>query len=112
MTIWKAEIGSLSLRNLRDINLYNLGLQKKDDYVSLRGPALWEMTISTYMQIFSIRFTNISNRLLIGPRWETRGLVCNDGSPAGYYAKLAADDAPEEAKNKWVIYLEVRNGNK
>jgi hypothetical protein len=38
-------------------------------------------------------------------------LICNDGSPAGYYTRLAKDDAPDEAKNKWVIYLEVRNGD-
>ena len=41
--------------------------------------------------------------------WESRGLICNDGSPAGYYTRLADETDSDEVKNKWVIYLEVRN---
>ena len=34
---------------------------------------------------------------------QDRGLVCNDGSPGGYYFREATDVA---AENNWIFYLE------
>ncbi len=38
--------------------------------------------------------------------FEDRKLVCNDGSPGGYYIRLAPGAATDEEKNTWVFFQE------
>jgi hypothetical protein len=37
---------------------------------------------------------------------ESKNLLCNDGSPGGYYIRPALENAPQEAKNTWIFHQE------
>ena len=39
------------------------------------------------------------------PDYEDKGLFCNDGTPAGYFIRLAVDGAGMETQ--WLVHLQV-----
>jgi len=50
--------------------------------------------------------TNVSLELHLYTDAEANKLLCNDGSPAGYYIRPAPEDADQRAKDRWIFYLE------
>ena len=50
--------------------------------------------------------SNISLELHLYEDAEENKLLCNDGSPAGYYLRPAPEDAEDIARNRWIFYLE------
>ena len=50
--------------------------------------------------------SNVSLDLHLYQDAEEQQLLCNDGSPAGYYFRPAPEDAEDAAKDRWIFYLE------
>ena len=40
------------------------------------------------------------------PSAQENSLVCNDGTPGGYYFRPASQDAEEESRDKWIFHLQ------
>merc|ERR1719369_217538 len=67
------------------------------------------MLITALLLGFIARLTlssNISLELHLYEDAEENKLVCNDGSPAGYYLRPAPEDAEDSARDRWIFYLE------